>query len=103
RRHTRFSRDWSSDVCSSDLAALSPDAAGQGASGPGAVGQTATGDNPSGPGLVGGSSAEPAAGVASADAERTRRVAAMAAAIAAVTDGPHRLVSISPAPPARPA
>src|SRR5690606_19181095 len=23
RRHTRFSRDWSSDVCSSDLAALS--------------------------------------------------------------------------------
>src|SRR5690606_41191927 len=22
RRHTRFSRDWSSDVCSSDLAAL---------------------------------------------------------------------------------
>src|SRR5690606_25040584 len=24
RRHTRFSRDWSSDVCSSDLAALRP-------------------------------------------------------------------------------
>src|SRR5215475_10070548 len=24
RRHTRFSRDWSSDVCSSDLAALPP-------------------------------------------------------------------------------
>src|SRR5690606_40656762 len=24
RRHTRFSRDWSSDVCSSDLAANSP-------------------------------------------------------------------------------
>src|SRR5690606_39829383 len=23
RRHTRFSRDWSSDVCSSDLTALS--------------------------------------------------------------------------------
>src|SRR5690606_40108086 len=23
RRHTRFSRDWSSDVCSSDLAAIS--------------------------------------------------------------------------------
>src|SRR5690606_40702714 len=23
RRHTRFSRDWSSDVCSSDLAAMS--------------------------------------------------------------------------------
>src|SRR5690606_39842631 len=23
RRHTRFSRDWSSDVCSSDLSALS--------------------------------------------------------------------------------
>src|SRR5690606_40243144 len=26
RRHTRFSRDWSSDVCSSDLASLSPEA-----------------------------------------------------------------------------
>src|SRR5690606_40223042 len=24
RRHTRFSRDWSSDVCSSDLVALLP-------------------------------------------------------------------------------
>src|SRR5690606_40496710 len=24
RRHTRFSRDWSSDVCSSDLAAPAP-------------------------------------------------------------------------------
>src|SRR5690606_39640964 len=24
RRHTRFSRDWSSDVCSSDLSFLSP-------------------------------------------------------------------------------
>src|SRR5690606_40269231 len=24
RRHTRFSRDWSSDVCSSDLGALTP-------------------------------------------------------------------------------
>src|SRR5690606_40483112 len=24
RRHTRFSRDWSSDVCSSDLAAVDP-------------------------------------------------------------------------------
>src|SRR5690606_39803858 len=24
RRHTRFSRDWSSDVCSSDLAAVFP-------------------------------------------------------------------------------
>src|SRR5690606_40812756 len=24
RRHTRFSRDWSSDVCSSDLATLAP-------------------------------------------------------------------------------
>src|SRR5690606_39369348 len=24
RRHTRFSRDWSSDVCSSDLAAAQP-------------------------------------------------------------------------------
>src|SRR5690606_40091035 len=24
RRHTRFSRDWSSDVCSSDLPALAP-------------------------------------------------------------------------------
>src|SRR5207302_2720961 len=24
RRHTRFSRDWSSDVCSSDLPALPP-------------------------------------------------------------------------------
>src|SRR5690606_41047490 len=24
RRHTRFSRDWSSDVCSSDLAPLAP-------------------------------------------------------------------------------
>src|SRR5690606_40133289 len=24
RRHTRFSRDWSSDVCSSDLGALVP-------------------------------------------------------------------------------
>src|SRR5690606_40339451 len=24
RRHTRFSRDWSSDVCSSDLSCLSP-------------------------------------------------------------------------------
>src|SRR5690606_40012170 len=24
RRHTRFSRDWSSDVCSSDLAAAAP-------------------------------------------------------------------------------
>src|SRR5690606_40354598 len=24
RRHTRFSRDWSSDVCSSDLAGLNP-------------------------------------------------------------------------------
>src|SRR5207302_3082678 len=26
RRHTRFSRDWSSDVCSSDLGALAADA-----------------------------------------------------------------------------
>src|SRR5690606_21042982 len=26
RRHTRFSRDWSSDVCSSDLIAMQPDA-----------------------------------------------------------------------------
>src|SRR5690606_40138292 len=26
-RHTRFSRDWSSDVCSSDLARVSPGAA----------------------------------------------------------------------------
>src|SRR5690606_40594814 len=26
RRHTRFSRDWSSDVCSSDLAIYAPDA-----------------------------------------------------------------------------
>src|SRR5690606_14937147 len=25
RRHTRFSRDWSSDVCSSDLTALPPE------------------------------------------------------------------------------
>src|SRR5690606_39770221 len=25
RRHTRFSRDWSSDVCSSDLRVLDPD------------------------------------------------------------------------------
>src|SRR5690606_39849047 len=24
RRHTRFSRDWSSDVCSSDLRAMTP-------------------------------------------------------------------------------
>src|SRR5690606_40358373 len=24
RRHTRFSRDWSSDVCSSDLKAMTP-------------------------------------------------------------------------------
>src|SRR5690606_39834698 len=24
RRHTRFSRDWSSDVCSSDLASFEP-------------------------------------------------------------------------------
>lgn len=104
RFDTRFAeRDIDPERVRAHAAALSPDAAGQGASGPGAVGQTATGDNPSGPGLVGGSSAEPAAGVASADAERTRRVAAMAAAIAAVTDGPHRLVSISPAPPARPA
>src|SRR5690606_23900548 len=28
RRHTRFSRDWSSDVCSSDLAAFAAAAAG---------------------------------------------------------------------------
>src|SRR5690606_39530364 len=27
RRHTRFSRDWSSDVCSSDLHAISVEAA----------------------------------------------------------------------------
>src|SRR5690606_40497843 len=27
-RHTRFSRDWSSDVCSSDLAAIPPEAFG---------------------------------------------------------------------------
>src|SRR5690606_40803229 len=27
RRHTRFSRDWSSDVCSSDLQAKGPSAA----------------------------------------------------------------------------
>src|SRR5690606_39505636 len=25
RRHTRFSRDWSSDVCSSDLLAMEPE------------------------------------------------------------------------------
>src|SRR5690606_40924398 len=25
RRHTRFSRDWSSDVCSSDLGSLTPE------------------------------------------------------------------------------
>src|SRR5690606_39949602 len=25
RRHTRFSRDWSSDVCSSDLSPTTPD------------------------------------------------------------------------------
>src|SRR5690606_40126697 len=28
RRHTRFSRDWSSDVCSSDLSAGAPSGAG---------------------------------------------------------------------------
>src|SRR5690606_40353882 len=28
RRHTRFSRDWSSDVCSSDLQSAGGDAAG---------------------------------------------------------------------------
>src|SRR5690606_40350975 len=28
RRHTRFSRDWSSDVCSSDLKTLPPKAQG---------------------------------------------------------------------------
>src|SRR5690606_40585165 len=28
RRHTRFSRDWSSDVCSSDLATVKPHLAG---------------------------------------------------------------------------
>src|SRR5690606_41163367 len=27
RRHTRFSRDWSSDVCSSDLAGMTPEKA----------------------------------------------------------------------------
>src|SRR5690606_39621466 len=27
RRHTRFSRDWSSDVCSSDVSGAGPDAA----------------------------------------------------------------------------
>src|SRR5690606_40309311 len=27
RRHTRFSRDWSSDVCSSDLASVEPEMA----------------------------------------------------------------------------
>src|SRR5690606_39864662 len=31
RRHTRFSRDWSSDVCSSDLARLTLVAKAQGA------------------------------------------------------------------------
>src|SRR5207302_2740022 len=30
RRHTRFSRDWSSDVCSSDLDLLRVQAAGSG-------------------------------------------------------------------------
>src|SRR5690606_39530108 len=29
RRHTRFSRDWSSDVCSSDLTAAARDIAAQ--------------------------------------------------------------------------
>src|SRR5690606_39614735 len=29
RRHTRFSRDWSSDVCSSDLATIANEAATQ--------------------------------------------------------------------------
>src|SRR5690606_40804251 len=28
RRHTRFSRDWSSDVCSSDLATVKPHLSG---------------------------------------------------------------------------
>src|SRR5690606_39717607 len=30
RRHTRFSRDWSSDVCSSDLAGILVERAGHG-------------------------------------------------------------------------
>lgn len=34
---------------------------------------------------------------------RSRRVAAVAAAVAAAVDRPHRLVAVSPAPPARPA
>src|SRR3712207_7797500 len=29
RRHTRYWRDWSSDVCSSDLATLTPEARGE--------------------------------------------------------------------------
>src|SRR5690606_39934728 len=29
RRHTRFSRDWSSDVCSSDLGPVAGDAGGE--------------------------------------------------------------------------
>src|SRR5690606_40293582 len=37
RRHTRFSRDWSSDVCSSDLAAKAAGAARTTIWGPGGV------------------------------------------------------------------
>src|SRR6266511_831636 len=33
RRHTRFSRDWSSDVCSSDLAGAAPGVRGLGRAG----------------------------------------------------------------------
>src|SRR5690606_41186456 len=38
RRHTRFSRDWSSDVCSSDLSAAGSGAAGPGGGAPSAAG-----------------------------------------------------------------
>src|SRR5690606_230733 len=43
RRHTRFSRDWSSDVCSSDLSARGPTIVGEDATiGHGAVFESCT-------------------------------------------------------------
>src|SRR5438270_8998153 len=55
RRHTRFDCDWSSDVCSSDLAAVSTSPPpGPGASGNSSLSHTT---RLSGPGVLGGGAA----------------------------------------------
>lgn len=76
-------------------------AAGAHAAGTEAAGARAAGSQAAESKAAGGDAS--GAGTLGDREDRARRVAAIAAAVAAATDRPHRLVSISPAPTARPA